>query len=626
MELSFFSYKNYNFLFFFNVCSDFMVSSEEIRKKYLDFFKQKNHEVIASASLIPDNDPTVLFTTAGMHPLVPFLMGEKHPKGNRLVNFQKCLRTQDIDEVGNQWHFTFFEMLGNWSLGDYFKKESLTWSFEFLTDKKWLGLDKDRISVTVFAGDDTAPRDDEAAEIWKSVGIPEDKIYYFSREENWWGPAGNTGPCGPDSEIFYDTGKPKCSDSCDPSCSCGKYVEIWNNVFMQYNKTKAGDFVALTQKNVDTGMGLERIVAVLNNYNSNYDSDLMKPIVDAVLSVANKDYDDLIPEQVKSLRIVAEHLRASVFILGEDEHIVPSNVDQGYILRRLIRRAIKHSKFLGINHNFCADVAEVVVDRFEKIYPELYRNKDRIFVELNKEETKFSNTLHKGLKLLHSELKNLKDNNEKILSGKIAFDLFQSFGFPIEITKEVAIENGFDVDVQNFDNLFRHHQELSRKGAEKRFKGGLADSKEETKRLHTATHLMNAALRRILGNHVFQKGSNITAERLRFDFSHPEKISSEKLKEIEDLVNSWVKRALDIKMEIMPVADAKKSGAIGVFDDRYDENVKVYSVFDSNTNEVISKEICRGPHVNNTSELGIFKILKEESVSAGVRRIKAVLK
>lgn len=603
-----------------------MVSSEEIRKKYLDFFKQKNHEVIASASLIPDNDPTVLFTTAGMHPLVPFLMGEKHPKGNRLVNFQKCLRTQDIDEVGNQWHFTFFEMLGNWSLGDYFKKESLTWSFEFLTDKKWLGLDKDRISVTVFAGDDTAPRDDDAAEIWKSVGISEDRIYYFSREENWWGPAGNTGPCGPDSEIFYDTGKPKCSDSCDPSCSCGKYVEIWNNVFMQYNKTKAGDFVALTQKNVDTGMGLERIVAVLNNYNSNYDSDLMKPIVDAVLSVANKDYDDLIPEQVKSLRIVAEHLRASVFILGEDEHIVPSNVDQGYILRRLIRRAIKHSKFLGINHNFCADVAEVVVDRFEKIYPELYRNKDRIFVELNKEETKFSNTLHKGLKLLHSELKNLKDNNEKILSGKIAFDLFQSFGFPIEITKEVAIENDFDVDVQNFDNLFRHHQELSRKGAEKRFKGGLADSKEETKRLHTATHLMNAALRRILGNHVFQKGSNITAERLRFDFSHPEKISSEKLKEIEDLVNSWVKRALDIKMEIMPVADAKKSGAIGVFDDRYDENVKVYSVFDSNTNEVISKEICRGPHVNNTSELGIFKILKEESVSAGVRRIKAVLK
>ncbi|MFH1256655.1 MAG: alanine--tRNA ligase [Candidatus Diapherotrites archaeon] len=605
------------------------MAPEEIRKKFLQFFKEKKHAIIPSASLIPENDPTVLFTTAGMHPLVPFLLGEPHPEGKRLANFQKSVRTGDIESVGDQWHLTFFEMLGNWSLGDYFKKGAIEMSLEFLTSKKWLGLDVNKLSVSCFEGDKDAPKDNESADIWRGLGIPEERIYFFPKSENWWGPAGQTGPCGPDTEMFYDTGKPHCKpagkkrgENCNPSCGCGKFVEIWNDVFMQYNKKADGSFETLKQQNVDTGMGLERISAVINGVNSNYETDLMKGTMDKVKELCG---EKLFNENIASARIITDHLRTATFILGDEKGITPGNVGQGYVLRRLIRRAIRHARNLGISDNFTAALAKTVVERFTKIYPELGKNKERIYSEIDCEETRFKETIEKGMHLLEREIEALAKTKQKVFPPKLAFDLYQSHGFPFELTQEIVSEKGLSVDKKEFDKRLEEHQALSRKGAEHKFKGGLADMQEETTKLHTATHLLNAALRKVLGEHVFQKGSNITAERLRFDFPNPEKVPAEKLKQAEDLINEKIREGFEVKMEIMPVEEAKKSGAMGVFDSRYGEKVKVYTVFNPKTKEVFSKEICGGPHVQNLKGMGHFKIVKEEAVAAGVRRIKAVL-
>jgi alanyl-tRNA synthetase len=582
------------------------MTSQELRKKYLNFFKEKNHAIISSASLIPENDPTVLFTTAGMHPLVPFLMGEKHPAGKRLVDVQKCIRTGDIDEVGDAWHLTFFEMLGNWSLGDYWKKEAIEWSFEFLT--KELGIPKDKLAVSIFKGDKDAPEDKESFEIWKKLGIKQ--IYKYGKKDNWWGPAGITGPCGPDTEIFYITDKKACGKNCGPSCSCGKYVEIWNNVFMEYYKDEKRKFLKAKQKNVDTGMGLERTVAVLNNLKDNYHCDHIWPIAELIEKISGKKYED----NKIAMRVVADHLRAATFILGDEKGIAPSNLDQGYVLRRLIRRAVRFGKQLGINGNFTAKIAETVINIMKDTYPELKKNKKFILEQLNIEEEKFGKTLEKGIR----EFERISKDAKKI-SGKDAFLLFTTYGFPIEITEELAKEKKLKVDLAEFEKEFKKHQELSRAGAEKKFKGGLADASDETKKLHTATHLLHAALRKILGNHVAQKGSNITPERLRFDFSHPEKMTDEQIKKTEALVNEWIDENLEIKCVEMKQKEAEASGVIGLFKDKYGEVVKVYSIGD------ISAEMCGGPHAEQTGDLGKFKIIKEEAVSAGIRRIKAVL-
>jgi alanyl-tRNA synthetase len=582
------------------------MTSQELRKKYLNFFKEKNHAVISSASLIPENDPTVLFTTAGMHPLVPYLMGEKHPAGKRLVDVQKCIRTGDIDEVGDAWHLTFFEMLGNWSLGDYWKKEAIEWSFEFLT--KELGISKDRLAVTIFEGDKDAPEDKDSFETWKNLGI--EKIYKYGKKDNWWGPAGTTGPCGPDTEIFYITDKKACGPNCEPSCSCGKYVEIWNNVFMEYYKNENGEFQKAKQKNVDTGMGLERTVATLKNLGDAYHCEHIWPIIELIEKISGKKYED----NTVAMRIVADHLRAATFILGDEKGVAPSNLDQGYVLRRLIRRAVRFGKQLGINESFTAEISKNVIDIMKDAYPELQRNRDFILSELEGEEEKFAKTLEKGLK----EFEKISGNAKKI-SGKDAFLLFTTYGFPIEITEELANEKKLKVDLAEFNEEFKKHQELSRAGAEKKFKGGLADASDETKKLHTATHLLHAALRKILGNHVAQKGSNITPERLRFDFSHPEKMTDEQIKNVEKIVNEWIDENLEIKCIEMKQKEAEASGVIGLFKDKYGEVVKVYSIGE------ISAEMCGGPHAEKTGDLGKFKIIKEEAVSAGIRRIKAIL-
>lgn len=600
-----------------------MISSQQLREKYLAFFKEKKHAVIKGSSLIPENDPTVLFTTAGMHPLVPFLLGEKHPQGKRLANVQKSVRTTDIDAVGDQWHLSFFEMLGNWSLGDYFKKEALSYSFEFLTSKKWLSVPVEKISVSVFEGDKDAPRDEESAKIWKELGIPEERIFYFPKSENWWGPAGLTGPCGPCSEMFYDTGKPYCSKGkgpkigqCNPSCSCGKFAEIWNDVFMEYNKDSFGKYVPLKQKNVDTGMGLERTTAILNGLDNVYETDLLSKTFNRVKNISSK-------HNLSSQRIIADHIRASVFILAED--ISPSNVEQGYVLRRLIRRSIRHARILGITSFFCSKVAETVIETFSKLYPELLKRKREILSELEKEEKAFKNALEKGLKVCQKQIEIELKNGSTVFPAKTAFDLFQSYGFPFEMTREIASEKNLSVDENHFEELLQKHQALSRKGSEQRFKGGLADHSTQTTRLHTATHLLNASLKKVLGPNIHQKGSNITAERLRFDFPFSRKLSLEELNRVESLVNDMVSKKLEVKMEILSLKEAKKLGAEMVFGEKYGEQVKVYTVWSPKSKEVFSRELCGGPHVSNTAEIGVFKIVKEESVSAGVRRIKAVV-
>lgn len=586
--------------------------TKELKKRYLEFFKEKEHVIISSASLMPEHDPTVLFTTAGMHPLVPYLMGQPHPQGKRLANCQKCIRTGDIDEVGDPSHLTFFEMLGNWSLGDYFKEDAIKWSFEFLTEKKWLGLDKEKISVTCFKGYKDAPKDEESFEIWESLGIPKERIFFFPKKDNWWGPAGKTGPCGPDTEMFYDTGKEKCGKDCKPGCSCGKYFEIWNDVFMQYNKVGGGKYEVLKQKNVDTGMGLERTAAVLQGKSTVYEIEIFMPIVKKIKELAK--LDDLDEKQELSIRVITDHIRASTFILGDDLGIVPSNLDQGYILRRFIRRCIRHGKLLGIGNEFLTELAQIVIDLHKGDYKELEKNKEFILNELKKEDERFRMTLEKGLHRFERMAGN------KLISGKESFLLFQSFGFPFEMTEELAKEKGIKVDKKGFEKEFEKHQELSRVGAEKRFKGGLGDHSVETTKLHTATHLLNQALREVLGKKdIFQRGSNITPERLRFDFNFERKVTKEELAKVEDWVNEMIKEELPVVCSEMTPDEAKKKGAQGVFEHKYGEKVFVYTIGKK------SVEICGGPHVENTKELDHFKIKKEESSAAGVRRIKAVL-
>ncbi len=614
------------------------MSSDELRKKFLEFFKSKGHAIIAGAPLIPEHDPTVLFTTAGMHPLVPYLLGENHPAGQRLADVQKCIRTSDIDEVGDDVHLTFFEMLGNWSLGDYFNVEAIKWSWEFLTDKKWLGLDKNKIAISVFAGDDDAPFDQEAFDIWKNkIGIPEQRIAKLPKEKNWWGPAGETGPCGPDTEMFYWTGEDEAPEIFDDKNSL--WVEIWNDVFMQYNKTAnglpaggQGSYEPLEQKNVDTGMGVERTTAVLNGLKNVFETDVFLPIIleiKKIAGISNKpldSFDELYnpgqlvqreieglkekAEKERAVRIIADHIKAATFILAEG--LEPSNVERGYVLRRLIRRAVRYGKQLGINDIFTFKVVQVVIDIYHDIYPELKENKNFIEEQLVREEEKFRDTLERGLK----EFEKLSKDG---ISGKEAFDLYQTYGFPLEITVDLAREKGVIVDEKEFTKELEQHQELSRTATQGTFKSGLADHSEQVIKYHTAAHLMLAALRKVLGGHVSQKGSNITAERLRFDFSHPEKMTPEQIKQVEDLVNEKIQEDLPVEMEEMSLEEAKKQGAMGVFESKYGEKVKVYTI------DNFSKEICGGPHAKSTGILGKFKITKEESSSAGVRRIKAIL-
>ncbi len=632
------------------------MTTNELRQKFLDFFKEKGHAIIPSASVVPENDPTVLFTTAGMHPLVPYLQGQPHPMGKRLADAQKCVRTDDIDEVGDNRHLTFFEMLGNWSLGDYFKRESITWSFEFLTDKQWLGIDPNKLYVTVFEGDEDAPQDEESIGIWQALfrthGIDAslgERIRAYPKKKNWWGPAGLTGPCGPDTEIFYDTGKPHdkaFGETCHQNCDCGRFVEIWNNVFMEYDKQADGSFKPLAQKNVDTGMGLERIVAVMQGVETVFEIDVFTPVIQKIEELSGKSYgvvasvakqsqareseiasssgtprNDTQEQIVRSMRIIADHVRAATFIVGDERGVAPSNVGQGYIVRRLLRRAIREGRRLGITEPFTHLVAEVFVGLYGSHYRELETHLSKIVDELRKEEEKFGKTLEKGMR----ELEKMMTKGD--VTGEQAFVLFSTYGFPLELTEEIMREHGKSVDRATFESEFKKHQELSRTASAGTFKGGLADHSVETTRLHTATHLLHQALRTVLGDHVEQKGSNITAERLRFDFSHPRKMTPEEIQKVEEIVNDAIRRDLPVHCEQLPIEEAKKRGAIGLFGDKYaqmGDKINVYFVGDEEKG-FFSKEICGGPHVEHTEELGSFKIQKEEAVSAGVRRIKATV-
>ncbi len=593
-----------------------MITSSELRSKYLQFFKSKGHAVIPSASLIPENDPTVLFTTAGMHPLVPYLLGEKHPAGTRLTDVQKCVRTADIEEVGDASHNTFFEMLGNWSLGDYFKEDAIRWSWEFLTSPEWLGLDPNRLAVSVFAGDADAPRDEESADLWAACGLPRERIFYLPKKNNWWGPAGHTGPCGPDTEMFIIRDQPDCGPDCSPACDCGKYLEIWNDVFMQYNKTAEGTFEPLKQPNVDTGMGLERTITVLQGKSSYIDTDVFKPIVAAIEGLSGIKYGEN-AELIKAFRVVSDHIRTATFILGDEKGVTPSNIDQGYVLRRLIRRAVRYGRQLNLPAGFTATIAEVIVDSYQAVYPELTRNHDRITGELVKEEDRFSLTLEKGIKEFSRVADGLQPGG--MIEGLLAFRLYDTYGFPLEMTVELAQERGLKVDTAGYEESFKKHQEVSGAGSAQRFGGGLADHSEQTARLHTATHLLHAGLRKYLGDTVEQRGSNITAERLRFDFNFARPMTKEEIEQVETYVNEAIAANQPIVCEEMPVDQARESGAMGLFGSKYGDVVKVYTMGG------FSKEICGGPHANSTGELGSFKIEKEQSSSAGVRRIRAVI-
>ena len=594
------------------------MTANDLRSKYIEFFKSKGHAEISGKSLIPDNDPTVLFTTAGMHPLVPYLMGEPHPAGTRLTDYQKCIRTGDIDSVGDSSHLTCFEMLGNWSLGDYFKKDAINFSFEFLTSPKYLNISVDKLSVTVFAGEEGVPRDEESAAIWNGLGIPKERIHFLPREDNWWGPAGETGPCGPDTEMFIDTGKAACGPDCRPGCHCGKYIEIWNDVFMQYNKLKDGTYQLLERKCVDTGMGIERTVAMLSGKKSVYETDIFIPVIAAVERLTGKVYGANETDDV-SIRIICDHARAASFILGDSKGVTPSNVGAGYVLRRLIRRAVRHGRKLGVDGVFLSIPAQVVIDQYRNAYPELGEKAAFVLAELKAEEEKFLETLKKGEAEFEKMLPNLQKDPRKIMSGRLAFKLYDTYGFPIELTEELAREGGLTVNRAEFDEAFKKHQELSRAGSEQVFKGGLADHSEQTTAYHTATHLLQKALRMVLGDHVGQKGSNITAERMRFDFTHPAPMTAEEIATVERIVNEQIKADLKVTMEMMALEDAKKNGAMALFGEKYENIVKVYSIGD------FSKEVCGGPHVEHTGDMGVFRIQKEQSSSAGVRRIRAVL-
>ncbi len=588
------------------------ISAAQLRELYLNFYQEKDHKIIPSASLIPENDPTVLFTTAGMHPLVPYLLGESHPAGKRLTDVQKCIRTSDIDEVGDASHLTFFEMLGNWSLGDYFKKEAITYSYEFLTSEEYLNIPKDKLYFTVFAGDDDFPKDTESYNIWQSLGVEEDHLFYLPKKNNFWILGSGIGPCGPDTEMFYDTGKEKCSPECNPACDCGKYLEIWNDVFMEYYKSEDGTLSKLKQQNVDTGMGLERTISVLNGLPSVYDSDIFAGIKKRLEELSNVSYE----ENAQSMRIIMDHVRTSTFILADDHGITPSNVGAGYVLRRLLRRTIRHLKKLNITDNVLPELAQIYIDEYQGVYSELSKNKEVVFREMTNEFNKFSKTLKDGEKLFYKTIKHLEGN---VISGTDAFKLFDTFGFPIEMTIELAKENNLEVNVEEFERAFKEHQEKSRTIDAGSFKGGLADNSEESTKYHTLAHLLLATLQEIYGPDVMQKGCNITSERIRFDFNCDHKLTDEEKRKVEDRVNEMIVTNTPVTFEEIPYEQAKKEGAHGTFDSKYGDIVKVYTIGN------LSKEICGGPHVENTGVLGHFKIVKEESSSAGVRRIKGIL-
>ena len=600
------------------------LTADELREMYLSFFESKGHKRIPGASVIPENDPTVLFTTAGMHPLVPYLMGAmEHPAGTRLTDVQKCIRTGDIDAVGDSAHLTFFEMLGNWSLNDYFKKEAISWSYEFLTTK--LGFSPDQLSVTVFKGEGVEgesgyiPADEEAVEIWKSLGIPDERIYRLPREDNWWGPAGTTGPCGPDTEMFIDTGKEKCGPDCRPGCHCGKYIEIWNDVFMQYNKNAEGVFEPLGRHNVDTGMGVERTICMMSGAATVYDTEIFAPIMAKIDELSTVQPED--PElALRARRIVADHMRTATFILCDPKGgVKPGNIGANYVLRRLIRRAVRYSRFLGIAQGFTVKLAEVICEKYKHVYPELAENLATCKADLEAEENRFNQTLDKGAAMFAKVAEQLKAHNQTQISGKTAFKLYDTFGYPLEMTLELAKEQGLEVDVAGFEEANRKHQELSRTTSAGSFKAGLQDNSEVVTRMHTATHLLHAALHKVLGPTANQKGSNITAERLRFDFTWPDKMTESQIAEVEKLVNEWIEQGIDVTKKLTTVEEAKAEGAVALFGAKYGEQVSLYSIGE------VSKEICCGPHVENTKELGSFKIQKEQSSSAGVRRIKAVI-
>ncbi len=626
------------------------LTADELRDKYLKFFESKGHAIIPGASVIPENDPTVLFTTAGMHPLVPYLMGAmEHPAGTRLTDVQKCVRTGDIDEVGDAAHLTFFEMLGNWSLNDYFKKEAISWSFEFLTQH--LGFKPEQLNVTVFRGegkegeDGYIPADEEAVEIWKSVGIPEERIFRLPREDNWWGPAGTTGPCGPDTEMFIDTGKEKCGPDCRPGCHCGKYIEIWNDVFMQYNKNEEGKFVPLGRHNVDTGMGVERTICMMSGAPTVYDTEIFAPIMAKIDELSNStgkgagapyppaegcprsgcpsrgELPSIPPEdRLRAKRIIADHMRTATFILCDPKGSVkPGNIGANYVLRRLIRRAVRYARMLGIGEGFTVKLAEVICDKYKHVYPELAQNLAQCRLDLEAEEKRFNATLDKGEAMYKKVAEQLKLHGQSQISGKTAFKLYDTFGFPLEMTIEMATKDGLTVDKEGFDEANRKHQELSRTTSAGSFKAGLQDNSEVVTRMHTATHLLHAALHKVLGPTANQKGSNITAERLRFDFTWPEPMTAEQKAEVEKLVNEWIQQGIDVSKKMTTVEEAKAEGAMALFGAKYGDQVSLYTIGD------VSKEICCGPHVANTKELGSFKIVKEQSSSAGVRRIKAVI-
>ena len=588
------------------------LTSKELRNFYLDFFKKHNHKIIPSASIVPENDPTVLFTTAGMHPLVPYLLGENHPEGKRLCDVQKCIRTSDIDEVGDSSHLTFFEMLGNWSLGDYFKKDAIEMSYEFLTSPEYLNIPKEKLYFTCFAGDENTPKDEESYNIWRSLGVSEDHLFYLPKENNFWILGSGIGPCGPDTEMFYDTGKAKCCEDCNPACDCGKYLEIWNDVFMEYYRDEKGNLTNLKQQNVDTGMGLERTLTVLNGYDSVYDIDIFENLKKKLEELSNKSYTD----NLKSFRIIMDHVRTATFILGDNHGIVPSNIGAGYVLRRLIRRAIRHLRKLDLYEDSLLKLSEIVINEYKEVYEELEINKKFIMDELEKEGIKFGKTLKDGERLFYKVIKHLEGD---IISGEDAFKLFDTFGFPLEMTEELAKENNLKVDIKGFEEKFREHQEKSRTIDAGSFKGGLADGSYESTKYHTLAHIMLASLQKMFGNDIIQKGCNITSERIRFDFNLDHKMTEEEKETLTKMVNTVINEGIPVTLEEMSYEDAKKSGAHGTFENKYGSIVKVYSIGD------YSKEICGGPHVKNTNELGKFKIVKEESSSAGVRRIKGIL-
>ncbi len=587
------------------------LTTHELKRLWLEFWTSKGYKTIPSASVVPENDATVLFTTAGMHPLVPYLLGEKHPMGDKLCDYQACIRTNDIDDVGDPSHCTFFEMLGNWTLGECNKREMIKNSFAFLTEK--LGIPKDRLAVSVFAGDENAPRDTEAHDAWVEAGLEDTQVFYLPKENNWWALGGGTGPCGPDTEMFFDTGKPKCCDTCSPACDCGKYLEIWNDVFMQYYVKEAGQPVEkLARPNIDTGMGLERTVCVLNGVESVYDTGIFKDVIDYLSKFANAPY---VEENVKkSYRVICDHIRASVFILSSG--ITPAPVGQGYVLRRLIRRSVNHARKIAIEKQQILEVAKIYVNEYQEYYPEIKEKQDLILKELDEEIEKFSKTIQLGQKEFEKVAFYSKD---KTINGKTAFRLYDTFGFPLELTIEMAKEIGYNVDEEGYHKAFLEHQEKSRTAAAGTFKGGLSDTSDNTARLHTATHLLLAGLQTLFDENIVQKGSNITPERLRFDFNFPRKMLPEELKQLEDFVNDAIKKEVDVTCEEMTLDEARASGAKGIFANKYGEKVKVYTIGN------ISKEICGGPHANNTRELKSFKIIKEESSSSGVRRIKAVI-